>query len=135
MLLNPYLNQSHIYNELFLKSKQYGIENKNKEQIQCYQNCSSPSSLFLLLLHELPQQQYYQNVTTQNSKLHQCHSQFHAMNTNSNCILCSPNQPKFILPYNDNTNMSTLSYSDNTSLPLTLPPLPPHTLDYVFEIL
>jgi hypothetical protein len=33
------------------------IEKQN--QIQCYQNCSFPSSLFLLLSHEPHQQQNY----------------------------------------------------------------------------
>lgn len=37
------------------------------------------------------------------------------------CLILT--NPSFILPYNDNTYMSTLSYSDNTSMALTLPPL------------
>jgi hypothetical protein len=53
-----------------------------------------------------------------NLELFQCYSQFLAIKTNFNFPLFSPNQPSFILPYNDNTYLSTLSYSDNIGLPL-----------------
>jgi hypothetical protein len=52
--------------------------------------------------------------------------------TNSNCPIFNSNQPNLILPYNDNTNLLTLSYTNSTSLPLTLPPC---TLDFLFKIL
>ncbi len=111
MFQNPYLNQNHIYSEL--KTKFIIVWNSKQKSKTKY------NVIKFIFLHQVSSSyshmNFFNNKTTkqviiQNLKILQYHSQFRAVNINSNCPLFNPNQPNLILPYNDNTSLSTLSY-------------------------
>jgi hypothetical protein len=118
MFQNPYLNHNEVYSGFKLG---FNIVWNWKQKIKTkynvlkivpfHQKNSAYSSISFNNKNTI-------QVILQNSKLFQCHSQFLAMKTNSKCSVFSPNQPNLILPYSDNTCLSTLSYNDHTCMPL-----------------